>query len=83
MLTNVSKGSDQTMEDYLHHIKTLFDFLAAIQSLVFDLELIQFTTFDLPPDYHTFVTIYSMLLDSHMFDDLWSKLIFYEQCLKF
>ena len=79
MLTNVSKGSDQTMEDYLHHIKTLFDFLAAIQSLVFDLELIQFTTSGLPSNYHTFTTTYSMLPNSHMFDDLRSKLIFYEQ----
>jgi len=40
MLTNVSKSPDQSMDDYLRHIKTLVDSLAAIQSPVFDLELI-------------------------------------------
>ena len=79
MLTNVSKGSDQSMEDYLHHIKTFIDFLAAIQSPGFYLKLIQFTTFGLLPNYHTFVITYSMLPGSHTFDGLWPKLIFYEQ----
>ena len=71
------------MENYLHHIKTLADSLAAIQSPVSNLELIQFTTFGMPPDYHTFVITYSMLPGSYTFDDLQSKLIFYEQHLKF
>jgi len=55
MLTNVSKGPNQSMEDYLRHIKTLADSLAPIQNPISDLELIQFTTFGIPPDYHTFV----------------------------
>jgi len=38
MLANVSKGPNQSMEDYLCHIKTLANSLAAIQSPVFDLE---------------------------------------------
>jgi len=76
MLTNVSKGSDQSIEDYLRQIKTFADSLAAIQSPVSDLELIQFTTSGLPSDYHTFVTTYSMLHGSYNFDDLRSKLIF-------
>jgi len=67
------------MDDYLRHIKTLADSLAAIQSTFSDLELIQYTTSGLPPDYHHFVTTYSMLPGRHTFDDLHSKLIFYEQ----
>ena len=55
----------------------------AIQSLVSDLELIQYTMPGLPPDYQTFVITYSMLPGSCIFDDLCSKLIFYEQRLKF
>ena len=56
MLTNVSKGPDKSVEEYLRHIKTLADFLATIQSPVSDLELIQFITSGVAPDYHTFVT---------------------------
>ena len=44
VLTNVSKGPRQSMEDCLHHIKTLIDSLATVQSLVYNLELTQFTT---------------------------------------
>jgi len=83
MLTNVSKGTDQSIEDYLRNIKTVADSLGAIQSPIFDLQLIQFTTSGLPHDYHSFVTTYSILPDGHTFDDLWSKLIFYEQRLNF
>ena len=83
ILTNVSKSSDQSMEDYLQHIKILSDSLAVIQSLISDLELIQFMTSCLPPNYHGFATIYSMLPGRHTFDDLRSKLIFYKQWLRF
>jgi len=76
MLTNVSKSPDQSMDDYLRHIKTLTDSLAAIQSSVSDLELIQYTTPGLSPDYHHFATTYSMMPGSHTFNDLRSKLIF-------
>jgi len=51
-------------------IKTLTDSLVAMQSPVFNIELIQFTTFGLLPDYHTFVTTYSMFLGGHTFDGL-------------
>ena len=71
------------MEGYLLYVKILADSLATIQSPVSDLELIQYTTSSLPPDYHTFVTTYSMMPGSYTFDDLHSKLIFYEQWLKF
>jgi len=79
MLTNVAKGTDQSMDEYLQHNKTLFDSFAAIRSSMSDFELIQFTTCSLPLDYHTFVITYSMLPSSHIFNKLRSKLIFYEQ----
>ena len=79
MLTNVSKGTYQSMETYLCHIKALANSLAEIQSYVSDLELIQFTKSGLPPDYHSLVTTYSMLPGNHTFDDLRSKLIFHEK----
>ena len=78
MLTNVSKSPDQSIDDYLRHIRTLADSLVAVQSPVSDLKLVQYTTSGLPPYYHHFVTTYSMLPGSHTFDDLRSKLIFYE-----
>jgi len=36
------------------------------------------STIGLALDYHSFVITYSMLLGSHTFDDLHSKLIFYK-----
>lgn len=53
MLINVSKGPDQSMENYLCHVKVLVDSVAVIQSPVFELELIQFTISGFPSDYHT------------------------------
>jgi len=61
-------------------LKLLLILLLQFRVQFLDLELIQFTT---SPDYHSFVTTYSMLSGSHNFDDLRSKLIFYEQQLKF
>ena len=69
MFTHVSKGSDLSMEEYLHHIKSLTDYLATIQSLVSKFELIHFATASLPPDYHTIVTTYSILPGSYTFND--------------
>ena len=83
MLTNISMESDQSMDSYLRSIKTIADALAAIQLPILDLELIQLTAAGLPEDYDSFVTTYSMLLGSTSFDDLRSKLLFFEQCLKY
>ena len=57
--------------------------VATIQSYMFDLELIQFNTSGFSPDYHSFVTTYSMLTGNHSFDDLHSNLVFYDQRLTF
>ena len=81
MLTNLSKGYSQSMEDYLQTIKTIADSLAAIQSPVFDLELFQYTIVELQHslEYNGFLTAYYILRGAHSFDDLCSKLIFFEQ----
>ena len=73
-----SKELIKSTVDYLHHVKMLVDSIVVIQSSVSDRELIWFTTSRLPPDYHSFVTIYCMLLGGHTFDDLRAKLTFYE-----
>ena len=75
--------TDQSMDAYLHSIKSIADALAAMQSTVSDLELIQLTTAGLPNDYDSFVMTFSMLPGATSFDDLLSKLLFYEQCLNF
>lgn len=80
-LTTLSKADNQFLEDYL--LKTVVGSLAAIQSPVCDIELIQFTTAGMPPKFNHFITTYSMLLGPHTFDDLCTKLIFYEQRCKF
>ena len=64
------------MEDCLQHIETLADSLAATQSPISNTELIQFGTSSLPPNYRGFVTTYSILPDTHTFDDSLCKLIF-------
>jgi len=83
MLTNISLGPDQSMYSYLYSIKTIADSLTAIQSLVSNLELIQLTTAGLPEDYDSFVTTFSMLPGLTTFDELHSKLLFYEQRLHY
>jgi len=83
MLTNISLEHDQSMDSYLRSIKTIVDALAAIQCAISDLELIQFTTTGLPKDYDSFVTTYSMLPRSTSFDDLRSKLLLFEQRIKY
>jgi len=76
MLTNITMGTDQTMESYFHSIKTIADALAVIQTPISDLELIQLTTIGLPTDYDSVVTTFSMLPTATLFDDLHSKLLF-------
>jgi len=49
--------------------------------LIPDLELIQLRTASLYEDYDSFITTFSMLSESTSFDDLHSKLLFYEQDL--
>ena len=83
ILANISLEPDQSMDSYLHSITTITDSLAAIQLLISDLELIQLTIASLPDDYDSFVTAFSMLPISASFDDLRSKLLFFEKCLKY
>lgn len=85
MLTSLSTDDNQSMGDYLQNIKTIANSLAAIQSHVSDLELIQYTTTRLQhsSNYDGSLTAYSMLLGAHWFDDLHSKVIFFEQRSKF
>ena len=64
-------------------MKTIADSLAAVQSPITDLELIQLTTAYFPEDYDSFVTTFFMLPGSTTFDDLRSKLLFYEQHLNY
>ena len=61
MLTNISLGSDQTMDSYLRSIKPTADALAAIQNPISNLELILLATAGLPDDYGSFVSTFSML----------------------
>ena len=83
MLTNISMEFDQSMDSYLHSIKTIVDALAAIKSPISDLESIQLTTAGLLEDHDSFVTTFSMLPGSTSFDDLRSKLLLFEQRLKY
>jgi len=83
MLTNLSLGSNQTVDSYLRSIKTIADCLTAIQSPLSELELIQLTTAGLYEDYNYFVTTFSMLPGTKTFNDLRSQLLFYEQWLKY
>jgi len=73
--------NEQSMNAYLHSLKTIVDGLTSIQSLVYGLKLIQLTTTGLAKGYDSFVTTFSMLPGATSFDDLHSKLLFYEQCL--
>lgn len=50
---------------------------------MFDLELIQVTTVGLPSDYDTFVNTFSLLFGHIIFDNLHSKLQFYENRIQF
>lgn len=73
------------MDDYLRTVKTITNSLVAIYSPISNLGLIQYTTTGLQhsPKYEGFLITYSMLLGAHSFDDLSSKLIFFEQRMKF
>jgi len=78
MLTNINMGIDQSTDAYLHSMKTSVEALVAIQSPISDLELIQLTIASLPEDYDSFVITFPLLPRATSFDDLHSKLLFYE-----
>ncbi|KAJ8435581.1 hypothetical protein Cgig2_021735 [Carnegiea gigantea] len=82
-LSNLSKDTKQSMEDYLRHIKDVTDSLASIRTPIPDIELVQLTLNGLDEDYHTLVTTLSYGTNLLTLDDLRSKLIHYEQRLKF
>jgi len=83
MLTNITKDDDQAMEDYLQTIKNVAD------SLVASRLFLTWNWFNrLLPGYITLrimmvLTAYTMLPGAHFYDDLHSKLIFFEQRIKF
>jgi len=82
-LSNLSKDPKQSMEDSLRHIKYVTDSLASICTPNPDIELVQLTFNGLDEDYHTLVTTLCYGTSLLTFDDLRSKLIHYEQCMKF
>jgi len=53
ILTNISLGSNQTMDCYLRLTKAIVDALDAIQFPISNFELIQLTIIGLPEDYHS------------------------------
>jgi len=79
----LSKDPKQSMEDYLRSIKHIAHSLASIRTPVPDIDLVQVTLNRLDEDYHNLVTTLSYGTRLITFDDLRSKLIHYEQQLKF
>lgn len=71
------------MEDYLHLIKVTADSLASINNLVVDLDLVHYTIVGLPSAYESFVTTITYMPGLLKFNDLRSKLVFYEQRVGF
>lgn len=82
-LTTTTKSKTQTVEDYVHEIKTIADNLAAIQHPITDLDLVQYIISGLPSDFEPLVTVITYLPGTITFDDLCTKLIFHEQRVKF
>ena len=62
MLTNLTKLKSQSMDDYLHSLKTLADSLPATQAAVSDIDLIQYTVNGLGANYDSFVDSFTYLL---------------------
>lgn len=66
------------MEEYLRLIKVTADSLASINSPVSDIDLVHYTISGLPQSFESFVTLITYMLGLLTFDDLCSKLVFYE-----
>lgn len=77
-LVTLTKLDSQTMDDYLRLIKVTVDSLASINSPVVDSDLVHYTISGLPPSYESFVTTVMYMPGTLTFDDLRSKLVFYE-----
>ena len=83
MLMNLDKCESQSMEDFLRGVKSIADSLASIQSFVLDLDLVQYTLNALGPDYDGNVDTLTYVPGTLTFNDVCTKLLFYEQCVKF
>lgn len=66
------------MEDYMRLIKVTIDSLTAINSPVSDFDLVHYTISGLPSTYELFITTITYMPSVITFDDLLSKLVFYE-----
>lgn len=66
------------MKDYLRVIKVTADSLASTYNTAADADLVHYTMSGLPPSYESFVMTITYMLGIVTFDDLQSKLIFYE-----
>ena len=80
---NLEKPESQSMEDFLHGVKSIVESLAAIQSPVLDMELVQYTLNVLDPDYNGIVDTLTYMPCTLTFDDVCTKLLFYEQRVQF
>lgn len=66
------------MEDYLHLFKLTANSLASNNALVLDMDLVHYNIAGLPPLYESFVTTITYMSGIVTFDELRSKLIFFE-----
>ena len=82
-LSTLAKDHKQSMEDYLRTIKHIVDSLVSICAPILTIDLVQLTLHGQDEDYHALVTTISYGTNFLTFNDLHSKLIHYEQHLKF
>ncbi|KAL9259407.1 Retrovirus-related Pol polyprotein from transposon RE1-like protein, partial [Drosera capensis] len=82
-LTSHRKASSDSMEKYHRDIKILADSLAAINSPVFNADLIEHTLMGLGTEYESLIAVVMNAPIAPSFDDIRSKLLLHEQCLKF
>ena len=83
MLTNIQKADTQTMDAYLHYIKTIADNLTSVNSPVSQTNLVHYTLMGLGCDYEKLVTTLTHLALQLTFSDLCPRLLLHEQCLWF
>lgn len=77
---NATKKFDQSMTDYLRHLKLIADSLTAINCSISNKDLVIQALNGLPPEYDPFVTTVTNGLLSLSFGDLRSRLLIQEQC---
>ncbi|KAL9258963.1 Retrovirus-related Pol polyprotein from transposon RE1-like protein [Drosera capensis] len=82
-LTSLRKASSDSMEKYLCDIKIITDSLAAINSPISNADLIEHTLMGLGTEYESLIMVVINASIAPLFDEIRSKLLLHEQCLKF